>query len=284
MLWRGRRESENVIDLQDEAPRRRGTNLGIGSVLLIGAAVYLMGGDPRIVLSLLENSIEQGVSVEGPSATSPEEQERNLESKQLVSVVLANLEDTWGNLLSEIGRPYDKPNLVLFRDGVETACGLGQSATGPFYCPGDSKVYLDFSFLEDLKRMGGSGDFAFAYVVAHEVGHHVQNLLGTEREIRNLQSGRSIEQANALQVRMELQADCYAGIWAHFANQEQNFIEPGDIEEGINAAAAVGDDHLQQMAGQRVSPESFTHGSSKDRVKWFKIGFQGGTLESCKII
>ena len=202
--------------------------------------------------------------------------------KQFVSVVLADTEDTWNPLFRQMGRNYREPKLVLFENAVESACGYTSSAVGPFYCPPDQKVYLDFSFFRDLKnKLGAPGDFAQAYVIAHEVGHHVQNLMGTSTRVRNLQNRVGQVQANQLSVRLELQADCFAGIWAHHAQRQRQIIEQGDVEEAINAAASIGDDKLQKQSRGYVVPESFTHGSSAQRVKWFKTGIQTGNVEAC---
>jgi predicted metalloprotease len=197
-------------------------------------------------------------------------------------VILADTEDTWGALFSASQRSYQQPKLVLFSDTVQSACGMNSTATGPFYCPGDRKVYLDLGFLSELKRLGVTGDFAVAYVIAHEIGHHVQNLLGIERQLRERQSRASSEtEVNALSVRLELQADCFAGVWAYHAQNQRNMLEQGDIEEGLNAAATIGDDRLQRMAGHSVNPDAFTHGSSQQRVQWFRSGFQNGNVDQC---
>jgi predicted metalloprotease len=236
---------------------------------------------------LLGQDLTQFVRVFEPDASAPVPQERPRtagedEAAQFVSVVLADTEDTWGTLFRNAGSRYQQPKLVLYTDGVESACGLNSAATGPFYCPRDQRVYLDLGFLSQLRRMGASGDFAVAYVIAHEIGHHVQNIVGTERRFRELQSrARSQADVNVLSVLMELQADCYAGVWAHHAQQQRNILEEGDIEEGINAAAAVGDDRLQRSAGQRVNPDAFTHGSSQQRAQWFRVGLQKGDIQAC---
>jgi predicted metalloprotease len=185
-------------------------------------------------------------------------------------------------MFSAAGQAYPPPKLVLFSDLVDSACGMNSTATGPFYCPSDRKVYLDLGFLRELKQLGVSGDFAVAYVIAHEVGHHVQNVVGTERRFRQLQSRvRSRAEGNALSVLMELQADCYAGVWAHHADSQRQLLEEGDIEEGLNAAAAIGDDRIQRMGGRGVNPDAFTHGSSQQRVQWFRTGLQSGSVDTC---
>ena len=240
---------------------------------MLGVVVYLLGGDPRAVLSLLQGELAQQVSSPG-GVQMPRSNFDSNETKGLVSVTLADLEDRWGAIFQQLGRSYTATPLVLFRDGTDTACGFGRRASGPFYCPADRQVYLDLSFMDELIALGGKGDFSLAYVVAHEVGHHVQNLLSPER-----MRGRN-DQREA--VAIELQADCYAGVWAHYANKERDFIEPGDIQEGLQTAAAVGDDHIQRSAGQVVSPESFTHGSSEQRQRAFMRGFDSGDIGRCQ--
>jgi hypothetical protein len=200
----------------------------------------------------------------------------------MTSVVLADTEDTWNALLPQYGVQYVEPTLVLFSDAVQSGCGAAQSEMGPFYCPRDQRVYIDMSFYHDLsQRFGAPGDFAQAYVIAHEVGHHVQNLLGTAEKVQAAQQRAGQADANALSVRMELQADCYAGVWAHHASRSRQLLEAGDVEEGLNAASAIGDDRLQRMSQGRVVPDAFTHGSSEQRVRWFRQGLQAGTLEAC---
>jgi predicted metalloprotease len=200
---------------------------------------------------------------------------------QFISVVLADTEDTWREVLQKKGRAYVPPVLVLFNDATQSACGVGRSEVGPFYCPGDRKVYLDLSFFRELdERFGAPGDFAQAYVVAHEVGHHVQNLLGISESVTAARSRADDRQSNALSVRLELQADCFAGVWGRYS-QGRGLLDPGDADEGLNAAAAIGDDRLQKMSRGEVIPETFTHGSSADRVRWLRRGLDGGTVESC---
>jgi predicted metalloprotease len=212
----------------------------------------------------------------GPVATSPEEDER----AQFVTFVLNDAQDTWTKLLGDRGTQYEHAKLVLFRDATQTACGVGEAAAGPFYCPGDNRVYIDLGFYDELRsRFGAAGDFAQAYVIAHELGHHVQRLLGTEAQVRRLQQQRP-DQANDLSVRMELQADCYAGVWGH-STQQRDILEQGDADEGLDAAAAVGDDRIQESSGQGVHPEAFTHGSAAQRASWFKRGFESGRPEDC---
>lgn len=279
MRWRGERQSENVEDARYGGGSRRlpvGMKLGGGMTLLVLVVGLLLGQDPLQLLQIFSQS-DIGVSTE--SQPRPAGQD---EASQFISVVLASTEDVWGKMFSSAGQQYPAPKLVLFSDGIESACGMNSSATGPFYCPADQKVYLDLGFLSELQRIGVSGDFAVAYVIAHEVGHHVQNVIGTERKFRQYQSqARSQEQANALSVLMELQADCYAGVWAKHAHNQRQILEQGDVEEGLNAAASIGDDRMQRMAGRRVNPDGFTHGSSQQRVQWFRTGMQSGDLKSC---
>jgi len=198
-----------------------------------------------------------------------------------VSVVLADTEDTWSAMFQHGGGRYEPPKLVLYTDMTQTACGLGSTASGPFYCPGDRKVYLDLGFFNELSRLGAPGDFARAYVIGHEVAHHVQNLLGTMDEVNSARAAAGRVEANKLSVMLELQADCYAGVWAYHAQKARSILEQGDVEEGIQAASAVGDDRLQRMAGHSVQPDSFTHGSSKQRVSWFRTGLRTGDLAAC---
>jgi predicted metalloprotease len=273
MRWEGRRESSNIEDRRGMRFGRAG-GIGLGTIVLALVAAYF-GVDPSVVLQGTQPS-QQAQQV--PYDESAEE--ANL--RHFVSFVLADTEDTWGAIFSAAGRTYEKPTLVFFSGAVQSACGFAQAAVGPFYCPGDHNVYLDLSFYQDLqKRFGAPGDFAQAYVVAHEVGHHVQTLLGISDRTNAARQRASEEQANALSVRMELQADCFAGIWAHNADRSRELLEAGDIEEGLNAAAAIGDDRLQKQSQGYVSPESFTHGSSEQRVRWFKRGFEQGSVDAC---
>jgi predicted metalloprotease len=274
MRWEGGRESANVED-------RRGMSGvgiaggGIGAVVVVVLAL-LFGVDPAVLLN------------GGDPGYAPSQQERsgsatpNDELGRFVSVVLADTEDTWGAIFQSLGRSYQDPKLVLFTGATQTACGTGQSATGPFYCPRDEKVYIDLSFYRELQaRFRAPGDFAQAYVIAHEIGHHVQNQLGIMSQVDQLRARASRTQANAISVRLELQADCFAGIWAHHAQRSRQVLEQGDLEEALNAAAAIGDDRLQKQSQGIVVPESFTHGSSTQRVSWFKRGFESGQIKSC---
>ena len=286
MRWRDTDRSSNIED-------RRGQQMasaGVPSALLLrflpfllrtklGRVVLLIGG---IYFAFqyftgglsLDPSTQANLSQSQSSATTAVQDE----NAQFVAAILGTTETVWGQLLK--GK-YREPKLVLYRNMTSTGCGMGQAQSGPFYCPADSKVYIDLSFLDELKTLGAPGDFAFAYVIAHEVGHHVQNLLGTSTKVRQAQQSGSKVQSNQLSVALELQADCYAGIWGHYVNQQLNLLEAGDLAEGIAAASAVGDDRLQQMAGRAVQSDAFTHGSSAQRVKWFKTGFDSGNLASC---
>jgi predicted metalloprotease len=274
MRWQGRQGSSNIEDRRGVRFGRAG-GIGIGTILLALVAIYF-GQDPSVVLQGIQPS--EPTSQEGPYQESPEE----ARLREFVGVVLADTEQTWGDIFSQAGKTYEQPKLVLFSGAVESACGFAQAAVGPFYCPGDHKVYIDLSFYQELQnRFGAPGDFAQAYVVAHEIGHHVQTLLGISDRNMAARQRASEAEANALSVRQELQADCFAGIWAHNADQSRQLLEQGDIEEGLNAAAAIGDDRLQKQAQGYVAPESFTHGSSEQRVRWFKRGFESGSVQSC---
>ena len=272
MLWKGRRQSENIEDRRSLGGRGIAIGGGLGGIIILVVAL-LLGADPQQLLEQLPSN-NPGSSAPTSQSTSPEEEEL----KQFVSVVLAETEDVWTKEFQQINRQYRKPTLVLFRDVVNSACGQAGAAVGPFYCPGDQKLYIDLSFFRELRsRFRAPGDFAIAYVVAHEVGHHVQNLLGTMDRVNSAQRQTSEGRANALSVRLELQADFYAGVWAHYAEQ-RGIVEPGDVEEALNAASAVGDDRLQRESQGYVVPDSFTHGSSEQRAGWFKRGFGTGDL------
>ena len=274
MRWQGRQGSSNVEDRRGVRYGRAG-GIGIGTILLALVAMYF-GQDPSVVLQGVQPSAP--TSEEVPYEETPEE----AQLREFVSVVLADTEQTWGQIFSQAGATYEQPKLVLFSGAVESACGFAQAAVGPFYCPGDRKVYIDLTFYQELQsRFGAPGDFAQAYVVAHEIGHHVQTLMGISERNMAARQQASEAQANALSVRQELQADCFAGIWAHNADRSRQLLEQGDIEEGLNAAAAIGDDRLQKQGRGYVSPDSFTHGSSEQRVRWFKRGFESGSVRSC---
>lgn len=278
MRWKQGRRSTNVEDRRGRRVSRRGAGLGCGTVVIAIVASLIFGIDPFQVIQLLggaQTSIQQ--QAPPPSqAGGPDD-----ELKDFVAVVLGDTEDTWGQIFAQSGERYPQPRLVLYTDMVQSACGMNSAATGPFYCPGDQQVYLDLGFLNELKRLGANGDFAFAYVIAHEVGHHIQRVTGIEGQVRDMQRRSSKAQANRLSVMMELQADCYAGIWAHHAHTQRQMLEQGDIEEAMRAAASIGDDRLQQMSGRVVRPEAFTHGSSDQRVTWFRKGFQAGRVDAC---
>ncbi len=283
MRWKRGRRSVNVEDRRGQKTSRPRMAIGGGTLLLVLAAAFLFGGDPAQLLELLGGgsaSVGQGprqAPAPGPRSGPPQD-----EHADFVSVVLADTEDTWNRLFAASGQRYAPPKLVLFTDAVQSACGFNSAAVGPFYCPADRKVYIDLGFYRDLKqRFGASGDFAEAYVIAHEIGHHIQNLLGISNEVHRRQQAVSRSQANALSVQLELQADCLAGIWGHHADDDRQILEEGDIEEGLRAAAAIGDDRIQQRTQGRVSPESWTHGSSEQRVRWFRIGLRSGEMNDC---
>jgi predicted metalloprotease len=285
MRWRAGRRSENVDDLRGARMPRGGVPLGMGGLLAVVAIGWLLGADPLTLLRIVGSGIQTTqvpeVAYPAPGGASAPGGPPD-ELADFVSVVLADTEDTWGGLFAERGASYEAPRLVLFTDLVRSACGMGQAAMGPFYCPADGKVYIDLGFYRDLRdRFQAPGDFAQAYVIAHEVGHHVQNLLGTSGKVQRLREGRPEAEANALSVRLELQADCYAGIWAHHADRARQILERGDVEEGLAAAAAIGDDRIQRESQGQVVPESFTHGSSRQRVEWFRRGLESGALEAC---
>lgn len=274
MRWQGRQGSSNIEDRRGVRFGRAG-GIGIGTIVLALIAIYF-GQDPSVVLQGVQPSAP--TSEEGPYQETPEE----AQLREFVGVVLADTEETWGEIFSQAGRTYEQPKLVLFSGAIQSACGFAEAAVGPFYCPGDHKVYIDLSFYQELQsRFGAPGDFAQAYVVAHEIGHHVQTLLGISEQNMAARQRASEAEANALSVRQELQADCFAGIWAHNADQSRQLLEQGDIEEGLNAAAAIGDDRLQKQARGYVAPESFTHGSSEQRVRWFKRGLESGSVQAC---
>ncbi len=275
MRWEFGRRSTNVEDRRGMQVSRPVVGGGIGFVVLALIATFL-GVDPAILL-------EQSTPTNDPYSDSPQANSPTSDRQtEFISVVLADTEDTWHKLFRQMGRTYVEPRLVLFSDAVESACGYARAATGPFYCPRDEKLYIDLSFYQDLQnRYQAPGDFAQAYVIAHEVGHHVQNLLGISDRVQALQSRVSQAEANQLSVRLELQADCFAGIWANQAQRSRQILEPGDIEEALNAASSIGDDRLQSQSRGYVVPESFTHGSSAQRVQWFKRGIQTGEPAQC---
>jgi len=295
MKWRSGRRSSNVED-------RRGQNSGgfggrggggvkmgggiggVGIILLI--VVFLTGGNPMNLLGDMLGGQPQG-QMDSSFDTSTQSNSGALrsaaenEQADFVSVILADTEDTWSSIFRAAGARYQPPRLVMFTDRVQSACGAGTAASGPFYCPGDSKVYIDLSFFEQLERMGARGDFARAYVIGHEVAHHIQNLQGISMKVQQAQRRSSKVEANQMSVLTELQADCYAGVWAYHAEQQRDLLERGDVEEGMQAAASIGDDAIQRGAGARVRPESFTHGSSRQRVEWFRRGITTGDMRQC---
>jgi len=270
--------SSNIEDRRGMSVGRGVAGGGIGIVVIALIAMFL-GVDPGVIL---QSGITEGP---GPGSQQPvESRAPSREDKQadFVAAVLGSTEEVWTDIFARGGRTYRKPTLVLFTGQVQSACGYAQAAVGPFYCPADQKLYIDLAFYRDLQdRFKAPGDFAQAYVIAHEVGHHVQNLLGIAERVHGMQQRSGKQQANALSVRMELQADCFAGIWAARANQKRRILEPGDVEEGLGAAAAVGDDNIQKQSRGYVSPESFTHGSSQQRVRWFRRGLDTGDLKAC---
>jgi predicted metalloprotease len=272
MLWQGRRESENVEDARGSGGGRRlVVGGGIGTVILV-IAYLLLGGDPQALF----NS-QQGAQLSQPEQI--DSQAPHDEASKFVAVVLADTEDAWHQLFRQMGRQYEEPKLVLFTDQIRSGCGFASGASGPFYCPEDRRVYIDLGFYHLLQqRLGAGGDFAQAYVIAHEVGHHVQNLLGISDRVQAARGRVSESEYNRLSVRLELQADFLAGVWARFADRVKGVVEAGDIEEAMRAASAVGDDRLQQSRRGYVVPDSFTHGSSEQRVRWFRRGYETGDL------
>jgi predicted metalloprotease len=280
MRWEGNRESDNVEDMRDSGGGFGigGRSIGIGTIViaLVGGAIF--GINPLTILGLLGGGGPAPQTQQAPAHAPP----ANDQMAKFVSTVLADTEDVWTQLFKQGGANYINPKLVLFRGAVRTACGQGQAAMGPFYCPADRKVYIDLDFYETLKnRLGAPGDFAQAYVIAHEVGHHVQNLLGIADRMEQVRSRAAPAEANALSVKMELQADCFAGVWANHANEARKILEQGDVEEAMNAAARIGDDALQRSRGGAVVPESFTHGTSAQRQRWFSTGLKTGSVKAC---
>jgi hypothetical protein len=281
MRWEGGRESENVEDRRSGGGMGRGIAGGGVGVIVIAVAAMFLGVDPALVMSVLEGTqsgAQPGMSAQAPAQKPP----ANDPQAKFVSVVLADTEDTWRALFQKDGAQYRNPKLVLFRGAVQSACGHAQAAMGPFYCPGDEKVYIDLAFFDDLqKRFSAPGDFAQAYVIAHEIGHHVQNLLGISDKVHAARQRVSETEYNKLSVRLELQADCLAGIWAHHADRSRQILESGDVEEALGAATAVGDDRMQMQARGYVTPESFSHGSSEQRARWFRRGLDSGQFAQC---
>lgn len=293
MKWENNRRSSNVEDKRNDSSSNFGSNQNssimmllplikmlIGTkigriILIIGVIAYFMGFNPLALLNMQEGSSFN-------SSSTVVNTQKEDKSAQFVSTVLAQTEDIWSNVFKKYNANYIELKLVLFRNSVKSGCGFASSQTGPFYCPADQKVYLDLSFFDELaKRHDAPGDFAQAYVIAHEIGHHVQNITGTISKVQKEKQALNDEKQNVLQVKVELQADCYAGLWAYYSKKDFNSIEEGDIQEALNAASAIGDDTLQKKAQGYVVPDAFTHGSAAQRMAWFKKGFQNGTLESC---
>ena len=283
MRWQVGRRSDNVEDRRGVGVSR-GVAIGGGGcgLLVLVVVAMLLGVDPMALLqNLPSGGVGGGPAIEQPNGTggaiTPSD-----ERSEFVAHVLGDTEDTWHEIFTQLGREYAEPKLVLYSGMVQSACGLGQAAMGPFYCPGDEKVYIDLSFYDELRsRFKAPGDFAQAYVIAHEVGHHVQNLLGISSQVAELRDRLDERQANELSVRVELQADCYAGVWAHHAQRSRDILEAGDLEEALGAASAIGDDRIQRQTQGTVIPDSFTHGSSAQRVAWFRTGYESGDIERC---
>ncbi len=280
MKWEGNRQSDNVEDRRSggsSGGSMGGRSIGIGSIAIALVVSYFLGISPLTVLNVLSGG-SSPTSQQAPAQKPPADDRM----AQFVSTVLADTEDVWSKVFTQGGATYQQPKLVLFRGTTTTACGQGQAAMGPFYCPADQKVYIDLGFYETLKnQLGAPGDFAQAYVIAHEVGHHVQNLLGISTKMDQMRGRVSEKEYNVLSVRLELQADCFAGVWAHHAQEARQLLEAGDVEEAMNAAARIGDDALQGARGGSVVPESFTHGTSEQRQRWFNNGLKNGSVKRC---
>jgi predicted metalloprotease len=279
MRWERGRRSDNVVNAGGGGSRfGGGKGLGLGGIAIVVVIGLLSGQDPISILDML-----LGQGGQGPAVSTQTQAPASSEQTEFVRAILGDTEDTWGAIFQANGRQYRDPTLVLFNGGVNSACGFADAAVGPFYCPGDQQVYLDLQFFHDMQtRFAAAGDFAQAYVIAHEVGHHVQNLQGISAKVAAArQRGQRMEGADGLSVRQELQADCYAGVWANHAQKRLDWLEPGDLEEALNAANAIGDDRLQQQGRGRVVPDSFTHGTSQQRMRWFSTGFEKGTPAAC---
>jgi len=275
MRWERGRRSDNIEDRRGMRVSPRVAGGGLGAIVLVLVAIFL-GVDPRMLTQMLPT--EQSV----PPRQADPQQAQSDPLKEFISVVLADTEDVWSDLFQRGGEQYREPTLVLFSGAVQSACGMAESAVGPFYCPADQKVYIDLSFYRDLRnRFQAPGDFAQAYVIAHEVGHHVQNILGIAGQVHERRQRVSETQANALSVRLELQADCLAGVWAHHAHRSRDILEQGDVEEALNAATQIGDDRMQMRGRGYVAPDSFTHGSGEQRVRWFRQGLDSGDMRQC---
>ena len=283
MKWERARQSSNIEDRRGRAGVRAG-GLGLGSLAIALIVGWFMGVSPVEVLNMLAG--QQGQTTTSASAPSTPEEEAaraNDPRRQFVAAILGDTEDVWSAVFQASGQTYPNPTLVLFEGAVDSACGQASSAVGPFYCPADQQVYIDLAFFDEMqRRLGGGGDFAEAYVIAHEVGHHLQTLTGVSRRVNDARRrGENVEGDNGMLVRQELQADCYAGVWAHHAQARHQWLEAGDIEEALNTASAIGDDRLQKQSRGQVVPDAFTHGTSAQRVRWFTTGFQSGQLQAC---
>jgi predicted metalloprotease len=280
MEWKGRRESTNVEDRRG-LPVGRTAMVGGGlGTLVLALVVMFLGGDPTAILQTATQGAQEAPA-SGP-AQPYQETSAEADRRRFVAVVLADTEDVWTAVFSAAGRRYEDPTLVLYSGATQTACGVGEAAMGPFYCPGDRKVFLDMAFFDEMsQRLGAGGDFAYAYVIAHEVGHHVQNLLGLSDKVHREQQRSDERRANALSVRLELQADCLAGVWANRTQAQKHVLESGDVDEALGAASAVGDDRLQKQARGYAVPDSFTHGTSAQRMHWFRQGFKSGSIDAC---
>lgn len=278
MKWRNRRRSSNVDDRRGQR-MKSGAKFSIGGIIMALIAIFVFNQDPMQVVSGLVGGQSSSSTTTEQTNYQPSAQEQ--EVYNFVSVVLADTEDTWTALFKQSNQRYPAPTLVVYTDKTPTSCGTGKAASGPFYCPADQQIYLDLSFLGELKRMGASGDFAVAYVLAHEVGHHIQTITGKSDKVRNAQRQSNKARQNALQVKMELQADCFAGVWANHTQQRTQFLESGDLEEALSAAEAVGDDTIMKRAGMPPRREAFTHGSAKERMHWFNQGANTGNVGAC---
>ena len=291
MKWGNNRQSDQVEDRRSSSGggmfggggrRTGGRNIGLGTIVIALIGGWIFGINPMTILSFLGGAGDLAPSQTQNAPASAPAGKPTDEMGQFVAAVLGGTEDVWMAVFQQSGSQYQKPRLVLFRGAVPTACGTGQSAMGPFYCPGDQKVYIDLSFYETLRsQLGAPGDFAQAYVIAHEVGHHVQNLMGLTQQMEQSRQRVSEREYNALSVRLELQADCFAGIWAHHNHKTNAILEPGDVEEALNAAAAIGDDAIQRKSQGQVVPDSFTHGTSEQRQRWFHKGLESGSVKAC---
>lgn len=280
MKWEGNRESSNVEDRRSGGgmPAFGGRSIGIGTIAVALIGGWVLGINPLTLLGMLSGGGSPAQVQQAPASAPPADDKM----ARFVSTVLADTEDVWTDVFRQQGKQYTDPHLVLFRGATSTACGTGQAAMGPFYCPGDQKVYIDLAFYDTLrKQLGAPGDFAQAYVIAHEVGHHVQNLLGISEKVDSARRRVNEAEYNRLSVRLELQADCFAGVWANHAQKTRQILEKGDVEEAMNAAAKIGDDALQRSSGRAVVPDSFTHGTSAQRQRWFNAGLESGAVQRC---